>query len=102
MKKLKPFFGIAGLLIFSLSLIEPNETISEAKEEFSIAQRQERSRRYLMSLDHPDLSVSDSEINYTVRLHPGSQGEAATYSSEGGDGLLLQVHQDARPCRHRL
>lgn len=99
MSKLKPLFGIAALLILSLTLAKPDETIGEAKEELSIAQKQERSRKYLMSLDHPGLSVSDSEINYSVRLHKQNEGEIATYSSEeGAANLMLQTTIDTLPA----
>lgn len=81
MKTSKAFFVLLSLLVFPLSLIRPNETIGDVKEELSIAQKQDRSRKYLMSLDHPDLSVSDSEINYSVRLRPGNQGNVAACSS---------------------
>ena len=81
MKTSKAFFALLSLLVFPLSLIRPNETIGDVKEELSIAQKQDRSRKYLMSLDHPDLSVSDSEINYSVRLRPGNQGNVAACSS---------------------
>ena len=80
----KAFFGLAALLAFPLSLIRPNETISEAREELSIEQKQENSRRYLMSLDHPSLDVSDSEINYSVRLQCQGLNGIATYSSGEG------------------
>ena len=81
MKTSKAFFALLSLLVFPLSLIRSNETIGDVKEELSIAQKQDRSRKYLMSLDHPDLSVSDSEINYSVRLRPGNQGSVAACSS---------------------
>lgn len=81
MKTSKAFFALLSLLVFPLSLIRPNETIGDVKEELSIAQKQDRSRKYLMSLDHPDLSVSDSEINYSVRLRSGNQGSVAACSS---------------------